>query len=114
MLLKYLIDIVGLPFSQPITNPGIPDRSEPVSMMEPTRISATSRQRATLADLSVDLATNSAGFRRSLPEGVINTFACLVWAMNCYYSNLIEGHDTHPRDIERAPKKENSASTFSR
>ena len=22
--------------------------------------------------------------------------------MNCYYSNLIEGHDTHPRDIERA------------
>jgi len=25
--------------------------------------------------------------------------------MNCYYSNLIEGHDTHPRDIERALKK---------
>jgi len=23
-------------------------------------------------------------------------------AMNCYYSNLIEGHDTHPVDIERA------------
>ncbi len=22
--------------------------------------------------------------------------------MNCYYSNLIEGHDTHPVDIERA------------
>jgi len=22
--------------------------------------------------------------------------------MNCYYSNLIEGHDTHPIDIERA------------
>jgi Fic family protein len=22
--------------------------------------------------------------------------------MNCYYSNLIEGHDTHPRDIDRA------------
>ena len=22
--------------------------------------------------------------------------------MNCYYSNLIEGHDTRPRDIERA------------
>ncbi|WP_420965297.1 Fic family protein [Bradyrhizobium sp. B120] len=26
----------------------------------------------------------------------------LVRSMNCYYSNLIEGHDTHPRDIERA------------
>ncbi len=24
--------------------------------------------------------------------------------MNCYYSNLIEGHDTHPIDIERALK----------
>jgi hypothetical protein len=22
--------------------------------------------------------------------------------MNCYYSNLIEGHDTHPIDIECA------------
>ena len=22
--------------------------------------------------------------------------------MNCYYSNLIEGHNTHPVDIERA------------
>lgn len=22
--------------------------------------------------------------------------------MPCYYSNMIEGHDTHPRDIERA------------
>lgn len=26
----------------------------------------------------------------------------LVRSMNCYYSNLIENHDTHPRDIDRA------------
>src|SRR5438093_5841004 len=26
----------------------------------------------------------------------------LVRSMNCYYSNLIEGHNTVPRDIERA------------
>ena len=26
----------------------------------------------------------------------------LVRIMNTYYSNLIEGHDTRPRDIERA------------
>jgi Fic family protein len=26
--------------------------------------------------------------------------------MNCYYSNLIEGHDTHPRDIDRALAKD--------
>jgi Fic family protein len=28
--------------------------------------------------------------------------------MNCYYSNLIEGHDTHPIDIERALKNDYS------
>ena len=28
--------------------------------------------------------------------------------MNCYYSNLIEGHDTHPVDIERAFKNDYS------
>jgi Fic family protein len=33
----------------------------------------------------------------------------MVRAMNCYYSNLIEGHDTHPIDIERALKKDYSA-----
>ncbi|WP_176593611.1 hypothetical protein [Sphingobium sp. EM0848] len=25
-----------------------------------------------------------------------------VRSMNCYYSNLVEGHDTHPRGIDRA------------
>jgi Fic family protein len=29
--------------------------------------------------------------------------------MNCYYSNLIEGHNTHPVDIERAMKRDYSA-----
>ena len=26
----------------------------------------------------------------------------LVRSMNCYYSNLLEGHDTRPRDTDRA------------
>jgi Fic family protein len=30
------------------------------------------------------------------------SLAKLVRTMNCYYSNLIEGHATHPVDIERA------------
>ncbi|TAK54925.1 MAG: Fic family protein, partial [Gammaproteobacteria bacterium] len=46
----------------------------------------------------------SAGFRRSLPQSVLASLADLVRSMNCYYSNLIEGHDTHPVDIERALK----------
>ncbi len=33
----------------------------------------------------------------------------LVRSMNCYYSNLIEGHATHPRDIERALANDFSA-----
>jgi len=48
------------------------------------------------------LAQLSAGFRRSLPKGLLASLAALVRSMNCYYSNLIEGHDTHPIDIERA------------
>jgi Fic family protein len=36
------------------------------------------------------------------------SLADLVRAMNCYYSNLIEGHDTHPVDIERALKNDYS------
>lgn len=33
----------------------------------------------------------------------------LVRSMNCYYTNLIEGHDTHPRDIDRALANDFSA-----
>jgi Fic family protein len=33
---------------------------------------------------------------------VLASLGGLVRSMNCYYSNLIEGHDTHPIDIERA------------
>lgn len=56
----------------------------------------------------VELAGRAAGFRRSLPEGILSALAQLVRAMNCYYSNLIEGHDTHPVDIERALKNDYS------
>jgi Fic family protein len=82
--------------------PAVLDRGEPVALMEPMLIRETSRHRGALTDLAVDLAARSAGFRRSLPEGVATALADLVRAMNCYYSNLIEGHDTHPVDIERA------------
>jgi len=85
------------------------DRGEGIGLMEPLLIGEGSRHRAALTDLAVDLAARSAGFRRSLPGGVMNALADLVRAMNCYYSNLIEGHDTHPVDIERAMKDEFSA-----
>ena len=80
----------------------VKDRTEELSLMEPMLVPEGSRHRGILTDLAVELAARSAGFRRSLPEGVLKTLADLVRAMNCYYSNLIEGHDTHPVDIERA------------
>ncbi len=80
------------------------DRGESVGMMEPLLIGEGARQRAALTDLAIELAAKSAGLRRSLPSGIVSALADLVRSMNCYYSNLIEGHDTHPVDIERARK----------
>src|ERR1022692_3430975 len=82
------------------------DRGEPVSTMEPLLLGDGPRHRGgALTDLALDLAQISAGFRRSLPHSLLTSLADLVRSMNCYYSNLIEGHDTHPVDIERALKK---------
>jgi Fic family protein len=86
----------------------VQDRGEAVSMMEPLLIRDNSRHRVVLTDLALDLAQKSAGFRRSLPESLLASLADLVRSMNCYYSNLIEGHDTHPIDIERALKNDYS------
>jgi Fic family protein len=85
------------PDISPVTNGG-----EAVALMEPMVISEGSVHRGELTDLAIEVAARSAGFRHSLPDGVRTAFADLVRAMNCYYSNLIEGHDTHPVDIERA------------
>jgi Fic family protein len=87
----------------------VEDRGEPVSLMEPLLIGESSRRRGEVIDLAVELAAKSAGFRRSLPAGVVTALADLVRSMNCYYSNLIEGHDTHPIDIERALRNDYSA-----
>ncbi len=78
------------------------DSGEAVAMMEPMLISSSSRQRGVLADLAVELASKSTGLRKSLPDPVVTALSDLVRSMNCYYSNLIEGHDTHPVDIEKA------------
>ena len=78
------------------------DRGERTALMEPLVLGEGSRHRPPLTDLALELAQRSAGFRRSLPASLLASLATLVRAMNCYYSNLIEGHDTHPVDIERA------------
>jgi Fic family protein len=86
----------------------VPDRGESTSEMEPLLISESSRHRGTLTDLAFDLAQKSTGFRRSLPPGLLVNLSILVRAMSCYYSNLIEGHNTHPVEIERALRNDYS------
>lgn len=85
------------------------DRGERTSTMEPLLIQESSRFRHELADLALDLTAKSTALRKSLPEGVVRALSDLVRSMNCYYSNLIEGHDTHPIDIERALNQDYSA-----
>lgn len=84
------------------------DRGENIAQMEPMILAEDSRFRSELTELAFELAARSAGFRRSLPGGVSKSLADLVRSMNCYYSNLIEGHNTHPIEIERALKGEYS------
>ncbi len=77
-------------------------------------LSSRAPGRAELLDRAIDLAARSAGFRRSLPRGVASALADLVRSMNCYYSNLIEGHKTHPVDIERAFREDYAADPVQR
>jgi len=65
-------------------------------------ISESSRWRGEMSELAVDLTYKAAGFRASLPKGIQGALSDLVRNMNCYYSNLMEGHHTHPIAIEKA------------
>ncbi|MFD2741684.1 Fic family protein [Sulfitobacter aestuarii] len=78
------------------------DDGESIGLFEPLMVSEGSPKRGALNDLALELAEKSAAFRSSLPGSTAAALADLVRAMNCYYSNLIEGHNTHPVDIERA------------
>lgn len=85
------------------------DDGESIGLMEPLLVSESGGRRGPLADLALEVAQQSARLRASLPAGVADALADLVRSMNCYYSNLIEGHDTHPIEIERALKADYSS-----
>jgi len=51
-----------------------------------------------IADLVVDIHAASADLGKSLHPDSAAELAEFVRVMNCYYSNLIEGHDTRPKD----------------
>src|ERR1700730_2064832 len=55
-----------------------------------------------LSDLATDLVAKSNALAGRLHPVIQEGIGDLVRSMNCYYSNLIEGHHTHPVDIDRA------------
>lgn len=78
------------------------DDGDSVALMEPMMVAQGSPAHSKVAELAFELSKASAAFRASLPPGLTAPLADLVRSMNCYYSNLIEGHNTHPIDIEKA------------
>lgn len=72
---------------------------ENVQRIEPARLD---NPPGPIADLAAELAASSARLGRMLHPRTAANLADLVRVMNTYYSNLIEGHNTRPRDIERA------------
>jgi Fic family protein len=70
--------------------------------MEPMLIGEDNASRGELMELVFDLSKRSTAFCASLPKGLAEPLAEFVRSMNCYYSNKLEGHNTHPVDIERA------------
>src|SRR5215813_2946471 len=67
--------------------------------MEPLLPEESNRQ---LEDVAFDLTSKASSLAGQVNPIVAMAIGNLVRSMNCYYSNLIEGHDTHPRDIDRA------------
>ena len=61
-----------------------------------------------LADLAIELQKAADELGRGLHPESATELADLVRVMNRYYSNLIEGHNTRPRDIERALREPRS------
>ena len=69
------------------------DRIEPALLEDaPTNIT----------DVVAELSAKAATLGSALHPRTASNLADLVRIMNTYYSNLIEGHHTRPRDIERA------------
>jgi Fic family protein len=56
----------------------------------------------TLENLVVELVAKANQLAGQVKSEVRDSIGDLVRSMNCYYSNLIEGHNTHPRDIDSA------------
>ncbi len=72
---------------------------ETVQRIEPARPEEISEP---IANAVAELAAATSALGKALHPRTAANLAALVRMMNAYYSNLIEGHNTRPRDIVRA------------
>lgn len=72
------------------------------AQMEPLLIESSRPVYAPLIGLAYELSEASACLDAALAPATASSLSELVAGMNCYYSNLIEGHHTLPADIEKA------------
>lgn len=80
----------------PAFAPTLPnDDGESTFRLEPMTIEAA-------GSLAGQLIEEASQFTREVPVGLAQPLADLVRAMNCYYSNLIEGCNAAPAEIDRA------------
>ncbi len=68
-----------------------------------------SSQTGELEDLAREIVAASARLEGRLAPVVLEEIKKLLRVTNSYYSNLIEGHRTHPIDVERAMKNDYSS-----
>ena len=73
--------------------------AETVQRIEPARLETVPEA---VIDLVAELSAATATLGNALHDSTARSLADVVRIMNSYYSNLIEGHNTRPRDIERA------------
>jgi Fic family protein len=80
------------------------DRQRAMSPESPDRIEPCELESLppALSNAIVELVQGAGALGTRLHARTAQGLTGLVSIMNCYYSNLIEGHHTRPRDIERA------------
>ena len=72
------------------------------AQMEPLVINSSRPLHQRLIDLAQVLAEASVRLDAAVRPATAKSLSALVTGMNCYYSNLIEGHKTLPIDIDAA------------
>lgn len=95
---------------QKIGQIGVVMRSN-ISEMEPITLSGNI---APLEEIAIEILRQAAALVKSAQPATIRSIRELLWSMNCYYSNLIEGHNTRPIDIDRALREDYSSDPTTR